>query len=78
MVVDSEVKFSSLLREFGEVCERRKLKDNVGKSKVRLGSEELEEVSEFTVLRSMVSTDDCIEAKLNPPWGRNENYGKVD
>ena len=42
-------RLSSLVREFGKVCERRKLKDNVRKSKVRLGSEELEEVSEFSL-----------------------------
>ena len=34
LVFDSEEKLSALVREFGRVCERCKLKDCVGKSKV--------------------------------------------
>ena len=34
LVVDSEEKLCRLLSEFGSVCERRKLRVNVGKSKV--------------------------------------------
>ena len=63
LVADSEEKLSSLLTEFRWISERRKLKINVEKSKVlkssvnreqellkgRLGSEELEEVSESTI-----------------------------
>ena len=33
-VADSEEKLCQLVTEFGRVCERRKLKVNVGKSKV--------------------------------------------
>ena len=34
LVADSEDKLQKLLKEFGRVCERRKLKVNVNKSKV--------------------------------------------
>ena len=34
LVVDSEEKLCRLVSEFGRVCERRKLRANVGKSKV--------------------------------------------
>ena len=34
LVADSEEKFGRLLSEFGSVCERKKLRVNVGKSKV--------------------------------------------
>ena len=34
LVADSEEKLCRLVREFGRVCERRKLRVNVGKSKV--------------------------------------------
>ena len=43
-VVDSEENLSSFVREFGRVCKRRKLKNNVGKIKVlRLTLREEEE-----------------------------------
>ena len=59
------------MEEFGRDCGKRKQKVNVGKSKVvkfilsgeqehirvRLGSEEVEDVSEFKYLRSMLSVD---------------------
>ena len=35
VVADSERKLCQLLTEFGRVCERRKLRVNVGKSKVQ-------------------------------------------
>ena len=34
VVADSEKKLRQLITEFGKVCERRKLRVNVGKSKV--------------------------------------------
>ena len=34
LVADSEEKFCRLVNEFGRICERRKLRVNVGKSKV--------------------------------------------
>ena len=34
LVVDSEEKLGRLVSEFGRVCERRKLRVNVGKSKL--------------------------------------------
>ena len=34
LLADSEEKFCRLVSEFGRVCERRKLRVNVGKSKV--------------------------------------------
>ena len=34
LVADSEEKLCRLMSEFGRVCERRKLRENVGKSKV--------------------------------------------
>ena len=34
LVADSEEKLSTLVSEFGKVCERRKQRVNVGKSKV--------------------------------------------
>ena len=71
LVADSEEKLCRLVSEFGRVCERRKLRVNVGKSKVmrcsRYGngdrmhvnanSEPLEEVYCFKNLGSQVSAD---------------------
>ena len=70
-MADSEEKFYRLVSEFGRVCERRKLKVNVGKSKVMrcsrygngdrmqviLNGELLEEVDCFQYLGSQVATD---------------------
>ena len=69
LVADTEEALQQLVTEFGRVCERRKLKVNVGKSKVmrcttgdyrgglhiNLGEEELEEVESFRYLGSRVT-----------------------
>ena len=71
LVADSEEKLCRLVSEFGRVCERRKLKVNVGKSKVLrcsrycnggrmnviLNGEPLEEVDCFKCLGSQVAAD---------------------
>ena len=71
LVADSEDKLCRLVSEFGKVCERRKLRVNVGKSKVMrcsrygngdrthmiLNGELLEEVDCFKYLGSQVAAD---------------------
>ena len=71
LVADSEEKLCKLVSEFGRVCERRKLRVNVGKSKVMrcsrygnggrmhviLNGEPLEEVDCFMYLVSQVAAD---------------------
>ena len=71
LVADSEEKLCRSVCEFGRVCERRKLRLNVGKSKVMrcsrygngdrmyviLNGEPLEEVDYFKYLRSKVAAD---------------------
>ena len=71
LVADSEEKLGRLLSEFGRVCERRKLRVNVGKSKVMrcsrygngdrmhvlLNGEPLEEVDYFKHVGSQVAED---------------------
>ena len=71
LVADSEEKLCRLVSAFGRVCERRKLRVNVGKSKVMrcsrnenggrmhviLKGEPLEEVDCFKYLGSQVATD---------------------
>ena len=71
LVADSEEKLCRLVSEFGRACERRKLRVNVGKSKVmrcsRYGNgnrmhaiqngESLEEVDCFKYLGSQVAAD---------------------
>ena len=68
LVADSEWKLCRLVSEFGRVCERRKLRVNVGKSKVMrcsrygnggrkhaiLNGEPLEEVDCFKYLGSQL------------------------
>ena len=66
-MADSEEKLCRLLSEFGRVCERRKLRVNVGKCKVMccsrsqmhvmLNGEPLEEVDCFKYLGSQVAAD---------------------
>ena len=70
-MADSEEKLCRLVSEFGRVCERRKLKVNVGKRKVMrcsmygnlyrmhviLKGEPLEEVDCFKCLWSQVAAD---------------------
>ena len=71
LVAGTEEKLQRLVDEFGVVCKRRKLKVNVGKSKVmvcsrdrqrvqlrvRLNGELLEEVESFKYLGSVISKD---------------------
>ena len=71
LVADSEEKLCRLVSEFGRVCERRKLRVNVGKSKVMrfsrygngdrmhviLNCQPLEEVHCFKHLESQVAAD---------------------
>ena len=77
-VADSEEKLQRLVTDFGRVCERRKLKVNVGKSKVMrctrsenvarmnvaLNGERLEEVDKFKYLGAMVAANGGVEADV--------------
>lgn len=88
LVADSEEKLRQLVTEFGRVCERRKLRVNVGKSKVMkctrrvdggmmnvmLNGEILEEVDCFRYLGSKVSVDGSVEAEVK---SRINEAGKV-
>ena len=79
VVADSEEKLCQLVSEFGRVCERRKLKVNVGKSKVMrctrggignglnvvLNGQVLEEVDRFKYLGSIIAVDGGVEADVN-------------
>ena len=76
VVADSERKLCQLVTEFGRVCERRKLRVNVGKSKVirctrsedgarlnvMLNGEALEEVDQFKYLGSVIAANGGVEA----------------
>ena len=78
-VADSEEKLCRLVEEFGRVCERRKLRVNVGKSKVMrctrgeggvrmnvcLNGEVLEEVDQFKYLGSVIVANGGIEADVS-------------
>ena len=78
VVADSEEKLCQLVTEFGRVCRRRKLRVNVGKSKVmrftnnedgnrldvRLDGEVLEEVAQFKYLGSIIAADGGVEADI--------------
>ena len=78
-VADSEEKLQRLVTEFGRVCERRKLRINVGKSKVMkcsrdmdgarmnvdLNGEVLEQVNEFKYLGSVVAANGGVEADVS-------------
>ena len=71
LVTDSEQKLCRLVTEFGRVCEIKKLRMNVGKSKVmrcsrhvnggrkyvRLNDDQLEEVECFKYLGSQVAAE---------------------
>ena len=79
VVADSEEKLRRLVLEFGRVCKRRKLRVNVGKSKVMrctrsegganlnvlLDGEALEEVDQFKYLGSMVAANGEVEADVS-------------
>ena len=78
VVADSEEKLCQLVAEFGRVCERRKLRVNVGKSKVMrctrneegarlnvvLNGEVLEEVDTFKYLGSVIAANGGVEADV--------------
>ena len=78
VVADSKRKLCQLVTEFGRVCERRKLRVNVGKSKVMrctrnedgarlnvmLNGEALEEVDQFKYLGSVIATNGGVEADV--------------
>ena len=78
VVADSERKLCQLVTEFGRVCERRKLRVNVGKSKVMkctrnedgaslnvmLNGEALEEVDQFKYLGSFIAANGGVEADV--------------
>ena len=77
VVADSERKLCQLLTKFGRVCERRKLRVNVGKSKVMrctrnedgarlnvmLNGEALE-VDQFKYLGSVIAANGGVEADV--------------
>ena len=79
MVADSEKKLCQLVTKFGSVCERRKLRVNVGKSKVMrctrnedstrliamLNEEALEEVDKFKYLGSVIAVNGGVEADVH-------------
>ena len=85
-LADSEEKLCRLVSKFGRVCERRKLKVNIGKSKVmrcsrygnwsrmhvRLNGEPLEEVDCFKYLGSEVAADGGCEKDM--VHRKNEGY----
>ena len=78
VVVDSERKLCQSVTEFGRVCERRKLRVNVGKSKVMrctrnedgarlnvmLNGEALEEVDQVKYLGSVIVANGRVEADV--------------
>ena len=78
VLTDSERKLCQLVAEFGRVCERRKLRVNVGKSKVMrctrkeddarlnvmLNGEALEEVDQFKYLGSVITANGGVEADV--------------
>ena len=78
VVADSERKLCQLVTEFGRVCERRKLRVNVGKSKVMrctgnedgarlnvmLNGEALEEVDQLKCLGSVIAANGRVEADV--------------
>ena len=78
VVADSERKLCQLVTEFGRVCERRKLRVNVGKSKVMrcTGNEdgarlnvmlngEALEVDQFKYLGSVIAANGGVEADVH-------------
>ena len=90
LVANSEEKLCRLISEFGRVYERRKLRVNVGKCKVRrcsrygngsrmhviLNGEPLEEVDFFKYLGSQVTADGGYERDV--VHRMNERYGREE
>ena len=88
LVADSEEGLQQLVTEFGRVCNRRKLKVNVGKSKVmrctktrngvglqiNLEGEGLEEVESFKYLGSQMTWEGDVEQEVN---SRVRDAGRV-
>ena len=78
MLADSARKLCHLVTEFGRVCERRKLRVNVGKSKVMrcirnedgatlnvmLNGEALEEVDQLKYSGSVIAANGGVEADV--------------
>ena len=78
VVADSERKLCQLVTDFGRICERRKLRVNVGKSKVMrstrnedgarlnvmFNGEALEEVDQFKFLGSVIAANGGVEADV--------------
>ena len=78
VVADSERKLCQLVTEFGRVCERNKLRVNVGKSKVMrcttnedgprlnvmFNEEALEEIDQFKYLGSFIAANGGVEASF--------------
>ena len=78
VVADSGKRLCQLVTEFGRVCERRKLRVNVGKSNVTrftrnedgarlnvmLNREALEEVDQFKYLGSVIAGNSGVEADV--------------
>ena len=79
VVADFERKLCQLMTESGRICERRKLRVNVGKSKVMrctrnedgarlnvmLNGEALEEVDQFKYLGSVIAANGGVEADVH-------------
>ena len=79
VVADSERKLCQLVTEFGRVCERRKLRVNVGKSKVMrctrnedgarlnvmFNGKVLEEVYQFQYLGAVIAANGGVEADMH-------------
>ena len=92
LVADSEEKLCRLVSEFGRVCERRRLRVNVGKSKVMrcsrygngyrmhviLNGEPLEEVDCFKYLGSQVAADGgCVRDVVHKMNGGYKAWGAL-
>ena len=83
LVASSEEELQQLVKVFDEVCKRRKLKVNIGKSKVmrctrniddrrldvRIGGEMLEEVDSFKYLGSVIARDGGIAEEVKSRVG---------
>ena len=91
-MADSGEKLCTLVSEFGRVCERRKLRVNVGKSKVMrcsrygngdrmhviLNGEPLEEVDCFQYLGSQVAADGGCERDVVHRMNEGYSLGSAE